>query len=140
MTSRWPLTRRQFLVLCAAFGTPLAPDLIRATRAARGSRTDPAVERLRAVVARTSAARSVGRAYVAAYSSEATTAVLLGAIQARLPRSLDWGPLTTDADDRLRVALQRAIAEDFSIENVVFLNGWMLSRTEARVCGLVALL
>jgi hypothetical protein len=66
--------------------------------------------------------------------------VLLGAIQARLPRSLDWGPLTTDADDRLRVALQRAIAEDFSIENVVFLNGWMLSRTEARVCGLVALL
>ena len=47
-----------------------------------------------------------------------------------------WQDLGPDA---LHGALARRVARDFAADRVVTLDGWLLSRTEARTCAWVAL-
>jgi len=69
----------------------------------------------------------------------------------RVPEEADVATLTTrligdrtfnlvgiDSDQLVR-RLDRQIADDFSTERVLFLGGWMLSRTELRLCALATL-
>ena len=74
--------------------------------------------------------RAVGEAYLNRYPAERSRSVLLGAIQSR-SASLDLvtGGVTPGVLDRL-------VVEDFSTDDVVYLNGWTLSRTEARLAAL----
>ena len=82
-------------------------------------------------------ARVVGREYLRAFPAEASRDVLT----ARVVEQLAGGSrlLATASDDRLRELLLRAAAGDFDDLRTVELRGWVLARTEARLCALAAL-
>jgi hypothetical protein len=82
-------------------------------------------------------ARAVGREYLRAFPAEASRGVLAARVVEQLPggsRALASAP-----DDRLRELLLRATAADFKDLRTVELRGWVLARTEARLCALAAL-
>ena len=82
-------------------------------------------------------ARAVGAAYLAAFAEEAEAATLV--------RALISDPATRHAlaagsgPDALQGAIAAAVRADFLARRVVKLDGWILSRTECRLCGLACL-
>jgi hypothetical protein len=74
-------------------------------------------------------ARAVARAYLAAAPEDADRARLRAALAARL------GEDFARADAR---AIAAAIRGDFAAGDVVVVQGWLLARTECRVCAWVA--
>jgi len=82
-------------------------------------------------------ARVVGREYLQAFPAEASRGVLTARVVEQLPgRSR---AVATASDDRLRELLLGATAADFEDLRTVELRGWVLARTEARLCALAAL-
>jgi hypothetical protein len=73
----------------------------------------------------------LGRAYLAQVPGEAHRNRLESALFERI--GPEHGPRS------LRDALHRAIAEDFTSGDTVRLSGWVLARTECRLCALAAL-
>ena len=77
------------------------------------------------------APRSVGRSYLEIYPQEADKRQLMWSILgAKSPQDLDT----------FRRVLHSRRNQDFHRENFVIVDGWMLSRTEARLCALTRLL
>lgn len=76
------------------------------------------------------AAYAVGAAYLRRFPEHASRAVLLRFLQ--LPDE----PLSAA---QLAVALERRIQNDFEHRRTLVLERWLLSRTEAAVCGLITL-
>ena len=74
--------------------------------------------------------RAIGEAYLNRYPAERSRNALLGAIRSRS----SLVDLATDGTTPL--AMNRLVIEDFSTDDVVYLNGWALSRTEARLAAL----
>ena len=74
--------------------------------------------------------RAIGEAYLNRFPEERSRHTLLSAIQAR---SVSLG---TPPNGPIPAALDRLVIEDFSTDDVVYLNGWALSRTEARIAAL----
>ena len=72
----------------------------------------------------------IGEAYLNRYPAERSRSVLLGAIQSRS------GSLDLATGRSTPGVLDRLVIEDFSTDDVVYLNGWALSRTEARFAAL----
>lgn len=81
------------------------------------------------------AARAVGRAYLAEYPSEGRQSILAG-----LQGLTTMAGVARGATRRavLLAELQRAGRRDFAAGNIVEVDGWILSRTEARICALAA--
>lgn len=52
---------------------------------------------------------------------------------------IDLGTLDALGDAKLGATIARQITADFEHERVVSISGWLLSRTEARICALAAL-
>ncbi|MGH3034538.1 MAG: hypothetical protein ACRDON_08280 [Gaiellaceae bacterium] len=128
------MRRRTFLLGAAGLGLSLAWRSLGAwpflgTSASRS-------ERLAGLLNHEESARIVGREYLRLVPAEASRGVLTSRVVERLP----GGFRTMDAvsDDRLRELLLRSTLEDFEEERIVELRGWVLSRTEARLCGLAA--
>lgn len=104
---------------------------------ARGPGTPAeAATRLRALVGDPGSARVVGRAYFAAHPAEATPE----RVARELVRSLglEDGSLVAEDDASLRSRMARQIRADFAQGKIVSVGGWVLARTEARLCGLWA--
>ena len=74
-------------------------------------------------------ASAVGTVYLQKYPEHASRAALLGFLQ--LPDALSPAGIPA--------ALERRIRDDFEYQRTVVLERWLLSRTEAAVCGLIAL-
>ena len=72
----------------------------------------------------------IGEAYLNRYPAERSRSALLDAIQSRS------GLLDTASGGPTPLAMNRLVIEDFSTDDVVYLNGWALSRTEARLAAL----
>lgn len=77
------------------------------------------------------AARAVGRAYLSEYPSERCKGMLAGLQGVAARAGSNRGP-------ELFAALQRANRADFAVGNIVEVDGWILGRTEARICALAA--
>lgn len=92
---------------------------------------------LLAVLARPDSAAVVGRAYLAGHPHEADR-TRLGADLDQALRCQGCDPAQA-SDDHLRAALARQIRADFAASRTVRVDGWILSTTEARLCGLAAL-
>jgi hypothetical protein len=137
MIERAGLTRRQFLALGIAFVAPIVPAIVR-SRGRIGATSDPGLAAIfRDVSAVPASARGVGRAYLAATPAEASVARLTAGVLASLPATSSD---VSDADaDELRAVLADVIREDFRTERTVVVEGWILARTEARLCALAAL-
>jgi hypothetical protein len=83
-------------------------------------------------------ARAIGAAYLRSLPHPITADVLGDAIA----RGLPGGPalLATARDPELRALLAERSSVDFGEGRTVWLHGWLLSETEARLCALAALL
>ena len=75
-------------------------------------------------------ASAVGAAYLRRCPEHASRAVLLSFLQ--LPDKA----LTAE---QIAVAIERRIRSDFECRRTLVLERWLLSRTEAAICGLIAL-
>jgi hypothetical protein len=73
-------------------------------------------------------AAALGRAYLRRHPEEASAAGLALALERRLPGGMP--------PER---ALRRACAEDFAAGDTLRLDGWVLARSECRLCALLAL-
>ncbi len=140
--SRRGFSRRGFLRLAAWLGVAGAGSA--AIRPAtpfglgRGAALDPGV-RLVAAIAHPEGAARVGRTALAAGLVEQDTHALLAALADTVP-GLDK-VLGDGSDNEIRHALDAARRRDFAEhgDGIVLVRGWVVARTEARVCALVAL-
>jgi hypothetical protein len=86
---------------------------------------------------RRSAAR-LGRHYLRIAPNEQNIETLLALIEQELPESQRLSQIRITDD--IRIAISQSIRNDFARGRISKINGWMLSRTEARVAALAALI
>lgn len=132
-----PMDRRTFLqMLLGVSAATVASSLLR--RLPRTLGADSAALGLLRVFGDMASATAIGRAYLAAYpaqaSVEALTESLVGGLTAVNPH---WRTLSKT---ELQAALRAQIRRDFAAERTVKLQGWLVSLTEAQLCGLAALI
>jgi hypothetical protein len=132
--SRPILSRRTFLALAGAFclASPFATSRGPIARWFR-----PATRRAewRHALADVEGAHVIGEAYLDAVPEEADVTLMLELLEASLGVQADSPPRAA-----LRARLQDRIRHDFERDETIQLDGWILARTEARLCALAALL
>ncbi len=125
---------RRFVLLCLGCASGLSLMPRRAAARAPGDCLDELVAGLRALVHDSAAARRLGRLYLRQVPAEDDPHILARLTVASMG--------ATDADakalDRasLRRRLDARVRRDFASGTTVQLDGWVLSRTEARLCAL----
>jgi hypothetical protein len=129
MTPTLRLTRRVMLRALALAGLSATP------LAALATTLHPA-ERLRRLLPHPESAQAVGLIYRAAFPAEVRSTVLVPLLLSSL--SLDAGAVAGRSDASLRRAVAARVRADFAAGETVEIGGWMLSRTEARLCALWA--
>ncbi len=82
-------------------------------------------------------ARAVGRAYLKTRDSQVSDAELFAEIWSGVPPARRLRASRTRRT--LREFFQRVIREDFEGDRTVLVEGWVLSRTEVRLCALAVL-
>jgi hypothetical protein len=127
------IRRKTFLLGAAGLGASVAWFSPSPFRGASLSRS----ERLASLLQHVDGALGVGREYLRQVPAEASPGVLTARVAERLPGGL--GTIDTAPDGRLRELLLSAAAEDFRDLRTMELHGWVLARTEARLCALAAL-
>jgi hypothetical protein len=133
MTVPRRIRRRTFLLGAAGLGASLAWRF--GPSPFRGAPLSPS-ERLASLLKNVDGALGVGREYLRQVPAEASPGVLTARVAERLPGGL--GTIDTASDGRLRELLLSAAAEDFRDLRTMELHGWVLARTEARLCALAA--
>jgi len=124
------IPRRSFVLGTASTGLSLLGNPID-TRSADGARH--LAKRLRALSRDPVSARFVGEAYAALFPQE-MGAGLPELILSSLPPERRTAAV---ADDRaLAAGLAARVRDDFAQGHTVTIDGWLLSRTEARLCAL----
>jgi hypothetical protein len=98
---------------------------------------EPDSARLVRLLTQTDSARVIGREYLRLVPEERDPTVLASLVAGRLAD--DPRVMSTATDTQLRWLLLNSTCRDFAEELTVTLEGWMLSRTEARLYGLAAL-
>jgi hypothetical protein len=124
------LTRRRLLIGAAgllgalAAGPSVLVPLIERLAAA------DAAALLRGLIRHREGAIQLGRSYLSAHPSEASRAALVRQLA---------GPIAPASSERAARGVGTRIREDYAIGHTVVVEGWVLSRTEARLYALVAL-
>lgn len=130
-----PMSRRDFMVFAAAL---FANAVGSPGYAARISTPNDAGNRLSQIFAQDmQAARAIGHAYLREVPGESNAGILAEMIVRSGPVRLRRLDSLSKKD--LMDTLRALIRQDFVSENTVMLDGWVLSRTEARLCALCAL-
>jgi hypothetical protein len=137
---RGGLTRRHFLIVSAAFLTPLVlrPRPLASLTGPSGQDIPATTGRLTDLFRDPDSARVIGQAFLRLTPEEGSSGALVTAIGAGLPGGIAALDDPIEPDD-LRALLAARIQRDFADDAVVELEGWIVSRTEARLCGIVAL-
>jgi hypothetical protein len=135
--TRSMVTRRALLAMAAVTAfLPGRPGLA-ADRLGRSQSVLSRADRLTAIFGRKRSARVVGRAYLRQAPEEADPEFLIAAIHGA---DADLRHLVVDGDELdLATALRYRIRRDFADGRTVRVDGWVLSRTEARLCALAEL-
>ncbi len=123
-------SRRSLLLLCASgLSTAALPGCLKASAWLSRSERPAAVEGLfYQLFADLSAARMLGRRYLADHSDEHSREWLIKKVlKGARPRNLET----------LRAVLANNLRRDFSEGYIVIVDGWVLSRTEARAAAIV---
>jgi hypothetical protein len=99
---------------------------------------DPSdAERLVSLLTHVDNARVVGRAYLRAFPDEGSVSGLVDGIASTVPGGR--GVVRRASAEDLARALSSSIRSDFAQEASVTVRGWILSKTEARLYALAAL-
>ena len=124
------LTRRRLLIAAAA---------IVGAAAAGPSALLPLIERmtsadaaglLRGLITHRESAAQLGRTYLDAHPNEARRAALMRQLA---------GPIALTSAERAAREVATRVRADYAMGRTVVIEGWVLSRTEARLYALVAL-
>ena len=126
MTRAYALRRHVVVSLVAA----LVPWPLAVSAASQASRR-PLLE---ALLPHMAAARKVGERYLALAPTERCTRRLTAALFGALDH-----PSAADALPHLRQIVETRRQQDFARGDTVILDGWLLARTEARLCALAAM-
>jgi hypothetical protein len=138
MSASHRIGRRLFIVTALGLtATTLAVRLGLKREAIHDDSATDAQRLLRAFSNHESAAE-LGRAYLATAPREGSPTVLVELITAKLPAGS--AELRTADDGQIRSLLAQQVKEDFSSGNSVAVDGWIISKTEARLCALATLL
>jgi hypothetical protein len=134
--SERPISRRRFLAVAGGLAAPLALAPLRPWTALIEVETVPSAVRLASLLADRESAAVVGRAYLRTVREQPDAASLAELVTSSLPR----GPHALAAgDEELRRLLAQRVERDFADERIATVDGWVFSLTEARLCGLCAL-
>lgn len=96
---------------------------------------DPAA-RLKGLIRDPESARAIGGLYLRQHPGEADPTILTRHLLSSL--ELDAGRIGAESDARLRDRLRFLMRADFAEGRTARVDGWILSRTEARLCALWA--
>jgi hypothetical protein len=133
------LTRRLFLrtvLWLGALGLSRPARILARTHGLGAS--DPLVSNLKLFFTRGESARVVGREYLRDRSGEADIRLAVDLIYG--PQA-EWGLAWREAGfSEFRKLIRGQIRRDFDEGRTVKVQGWILSKTEARLCALVYLL
>ncbi len=130
MTTRYDPERRRLLLMVAGFAaTASAGPYALAALVERLTGAPPMADVLRSLVGHQESAARLGQAYLAVHPSEASSR--------QLAHRLIGPHWSTERDVRARVLAQ--MKRDFAANRTVRVDGWILSRAEARLYALVAL-
>jgi hypothetical protein len=129
------MRRRRFLQVAAAGALAIGlPGARAGTSRPFHLLADPGLLRL---FGSTGHVRAIGVRYRAAFPHEDTPETLAAAILVGRDRTAPTAPLPAA---RLHDHLERQVRDDFARGATVRLDGWILSRTEARQCALYSML
>lgn len=131
-----PMDRRTFLQMFLGVSAATLASTVLGRLPVRLGAGGAALDLLR-VFGNTASATAVGRAYLAAYPAQASVEVLTGRVMEGLTAVYPHWPTFTKTN--LQAALRAQIRQDFAAERIVKLQGWLVSLTEAQLCGLAAL-
>lgn len=137
MSGRSRMNRRSVLLAALAAAVPLGMAQFRPWRALIEILPhDFLASRLTGLLSDLDSARAVGREYVLVTPEEATSHGLVNAIAAGVPGGREV--LRTASDRDLQTLILARIRQDLD-DDVVILDGWIVSRTEGRL-GALALM
>jgi hypothetical protein len=129
-----PFTRRFVVTLLGC--APGLPLMLRSGASlGAGQDLDTETARLRSLLADPARARRFGSGYRAQFPDEARPAVLTGLIRASLQPGAG-GDVMRMNRDVLLATLDTRVRAEFAAGDVVRIDGWVLGRTEARLCAL----
>jgi hypothetical protein len=123
---------RRFILAAAAYGACLSP--CGALPFSAAGRFGDAASRLRALVPAPESAREIGRIYLAGRTGEVGAGTLTDLILSSM--SLDEGTIVALDKQALSARLTSRVRADFAKGLTVEIGGWILSRTETRLCAL----
>jgi hypothetical protein len=141
MTMRSTTTRRLLLRSAAAIVAAAWFGRLLGSWSPSGAPGEPDSARLARLLTQTDSARMIGQEYLRSAPGERDLAVLASLIVARLADDPHVDPrvVSIATDAHLRGLLLTSTRRDFAEGLTVTLDGWVLSRTEARLYGLTAL-
>jgi hypothetical protein len=103
-----------------------------------GSSTTPnPVTSARELFSNDRSVREIRERYIRLYPAEADPEILLAGLERSSPALA--ATLRSSDQRRLRSRAQAQIRRDFAVNDVVTLDGWLLSRTEVRLATLAAM-
>lgn len=137
MSASERIGRRGFIATALGLAAATVTARFDLTRRAIGG--DPATdgERLARAFASPESAAELGHAYLATVPAERSRALLVDRIAAALPNG--YSVVHTGDDATLLSLLAQRFQDDFKAGDTVTVDGWVVSRTQARLCGLAAL-
>jgi hypothetical protein len=133
-----PLTRRSFfksLLITWASVSSLSWQLAAADPVAT---SDDRPSWLQASTGDPNATSRLGKAYLSTHPEEGDTEVIMRLIDESLDRLPGLEPARLEQPAQVAEALKRLVRTDYIQDDVVSLQGWILSRTEARLYALTA--
>lgn len=133
------MSRRHFLAVLGAAVVPLVPGLLPELATHVWPTRGGVGARLVALLTHASSAAAVGRAYLAQSPHEAGADRLVAAITSGWTGTSAGVGWQFASEPELLELVRLQIVDDFAREEVAILDGWIVSRTEARLCGLVHL-
>jgi hypothetical protein len=125
---------RRYLLSCLGYATGLGVGLRPAALAAAASAPDDAAAALRLLLDDRTHARALGGSYRAQFPAESDPAVLTRLVLAAVAPHA--GGEQSLRRERLLPAFDRCVRAEFGAGDTLRLDGWVLARTEARLCAL----
>jgi hypothetical protein len=139
MSDETSVSRRQFVaatIVAAALPLLSTVPWVARTSSGRFNQAAGVSAQLAAVLRSRTSAVVIGEAYLAAYPGERDAAHLGNLIAA----DVDTRPLLESlAPEQLGAVIGAIVQRDFALGRTVEIDGWLLARTEARLCALTAL-
>jgi hypothetical protein len=126
------IVTRRFILVATAFGASLSPG--GALSLVSAECFDCTTRRLRSLIPAPMSSRIIGRIYLAGHQEEEGIGALTRLILSSM--SLDEGYVLAADRQSLLARVTSRVRADFSQGDTVEIGGWILARTEARLCVL----